>query len=164
MGFFTQGKIRTQSHHHCNQHAPTNKKHHSRSIYGRHSPIRYFPIASLKPRPENRCYCVLFFRHARKMKTWHIVIRWFEFSRFNPLTLCFILIIFIDYLYIKRAKLVQLAKDGDCNIQDLGSNPRSILFPILFCKLCSHVILVLRRTICLPHPSVHVSITFRSKA
>ena len=92
------------------------------------------------------------------------MIRWFEFSRFNPLTLCFILIIFIDYLYIKRAKLVQLAKDDDCNVQDLGSNPRSILFPILFCKLCSPVILVLRRTICLPHPKSHASKGCRSRA
>ena len=83
-------------------------------------------------RMKNVAFEFCFAGRMRKKKPCQNVIGTFEFSRANPLMLCFVLIIFIDYLYIKRAKLAQLAKDGDCNVQDLGSNPRSSIFPFIF--------------------------------
>ena len=51
-----------------------------------------------------------------------------------------------------------------CNLQDLGSSPRSGKYSILFFNNCSYATLTFRHTIFSHHPAMHVSQTTKSEA
>ena len=87
------------------------------------------------------------YRDMKKMKMWHAVICPFKIrARVSPYALVLFYIVYY-LLYVKWNQLAQLAGTRTRDSHDLGSNPRSHTFPILFFISNSHAALTLMLTI-----------------